>query len=124
MNCSYNTSECGYGAAGFHEDGETPCAPVNLSVWAQTGSYILIAIYEIFASITGRARPCSNVNHRLRYKGLEYAFSKAPKSMRTMVMAIFLFMAAFSSAVGEAFVFLYADPLLVWYASLPGTKRQ
>jgi len=51
-------------------------------------SYILIAISEVFASITG----------------LEYAFTKAPKNMRSLVMSIFLFMSAVSSALGEAFV--------------------
>ena len=34
--------------------------------------------------------------------------------MRSLVMAVFLFMTAFSSAIGEAFVSLSADPLLVW----------
>ena len=60
--------------------------------------YILIAISEILASITG----------------LEYAFTKAPKNMRSLVMAAFLFMSAISSAIGEAFVALSTDPLLVW----------
>ena len=50
--------------------------------------YILIAISEIFASITG----------------LEYAFTKAPKNMRSLVMSAFFFMSAISSALGEAFV--------------------
>ena len=50
--------------------------------------YILIAISEILASITG----------------LEYAFTKAPKNMRSLVMACFLFMTALSSAIGEIFV--------------------
>ena len=57
--------------------------------------YVLIAFSEIFASITG----------------LEYAFTKAPKNMRSLVMAVFLFMSAFSSALGEAFVSEY--PLLI-----------
>lgn len=34
--------------------------------------------------------------------------------MRSVVMSIFLFMSAISSALGEAFVALSADPLLVW----------
>jgi len=93
----YKQSECGYYAAG--ED----CAPVDISVWAQTGAYVLIALSEIFASITS----------------LEYAFSKAPKNMRSMVQAIALFTAAVSSALGEAFVSISADPLLVWnYGSM------
>ena len=70
----------------------------DLNVWIQTGSYVLIAFSEIFASITG----------------LEYAYTKAPKNMRSLVMAVFLFMTALSSAIGEAFVSLSADPLLVW----------
>ena len=50
--------------------------------------YILVAVSEILASITG----------------LEYAFTKAPKNMRSLVMACFLFMTALSSAIGEIFV--------------------
>lgn len=58
----------------------------------------MIAFSEIFASITG----------------LEYAFTKAPKNMRSLVMSIFLFQNAISSAISQAFVSLSADPLLVW----------
>lgn len=87
----YKRSDCGNEAA----ECETI---VNINVWAQTGSYILIAVSEIFASITG----------------LEYAFTKAPKNMRSLVMSCFLFMNAISSALGEAFVTLSEDPLLVW----------
>ena len=43
---------------------------VDLSVWVQTPSFVLVAVSEILASITG----------------LEYAFTKAPKSMRSLVM--------------------------------------
>jgi len=94
----YKQSECGKFASGMLADGVTPCAPVGINVWAQTGSYVLIAISEILASITG----------------LEYAFSKAPKNMRSLVMSVFLFQSAISAAIGEAFVSLSADPLLVW----------
>jgi proton-dependent oligopeptide transporter, POT family len=100
----YKKSECGRYAAGTLADGETPCAPVDINVWAQTGSYILIAISEILASITG----------------LEYAFSKAPKNMRSLVMSVFLFQSALSAAIGEAFVSLSADPLLVWNYGVMG----
>lgn len=99
----YKKSVCGHHAAGLLPaslggDGETTCPTVNINVWAQTGAYVLIAISEIFASITS----------------LEYAFSKAPKNMRSMVQAVALFMSAISAAIGEAFVSLSADPLLVW----------
>jgi len=87
----YKKSPCGHDAATCDDP-----APIN--VWAQTGSYILIAISEIFASITG----------------LEYAFSKAPKNMRSLVMSFFLFMSALSAAIGQAFNPLSEDPLLVW----------
>ena len=57
----YQRSACGTYAS--------DCENVEISVWAQTGSYVLIAMSEILASITS----------------LEYAHSKAPKNMRSMV---------------------------------------
>ncbi|KDQ16329.1 hypothetical protein BOTBODRAFT_54116 [Botryobasidium botryosum FD-172 SS1] len=87
----YKTNPCG-------EYAGTCETPSPLNVWIQTGSYVLIAFSEIFASITG----------------LEYAFTKAPKNMRSLVMSVFLFMTALANAIGEAFVALSADPLLVW----------
>lgn len=73
-------------------------SPPNLSVWIQTPAYVLIAFSEIAASITG----------------LEYAFTKAPKNMRSMVTSIFWFSQASSAAISQAFVGLARDPLLVW----------
>ncbi|KAI0266401.1 peptide transporter PTR2A [Gloeopeniophorella convolvens] len=70
----------------------------TLNVWIQSGSYVLIAFSEILASITG----------------LEYAFTKAPKNMKSLVMAIFLFTSALAAALGEAFNSLAIDPNLVW----------
>jgi POT family proton-dependent oligopeptide transporter len=69
-----------------------------ISVWVQVLIYVLGGISEIFASITS----------------LEYAFTKAPKNMRSLVQAVSLFMNAFSSAIGQAFVGLSKDPLLVY----------
>jgi proton-dependent oligopeptide transporter, POT family len=83
----YKTSPCGYEAATC-EDSEGNALVSPLNVWIQTGSYVLIAISEILASITG----------------LEYAFTKAPKNMRSLVMSVFLFTSAISYALGEAFV--------------------
>ncbi|GAA5924727.1 Ptr2p [Sporobolomyces koalae] len=68
----------------------------SLNVWIQTPTYVFIALSEIFASITS----------------LEYAFTKAPKNMRSMVMAVGLFTTAISAAIGEAFLPLSTDPLL------------
>ncbi|OJD32771.1 oligopeptide transporter [Diplodia corticola] len=93
----YKDSECGPYPS---NDG---CANVSINVWAQTGAYVLIALSEIFASITS----------------LEYGFSKAPKNMRSLVAAFALFMSAISAAIGEAFNPLSTDPLLVWnYGSM------
>ncbi|KAF8335597.1 hypothetical protein F5887DRAFT_609974 [Amanita rubescens] len=99
----YKTSPCGYQA------GECVAPQVSpLNVWIQSGSYILIAFSEIFASITG----------------LEYAFTKAPGNMKSLVMAIFLFMSAVSPAIGEAFVSLSTDPLLVWNYGVMGVLAE
>jgi len=98
----YKTNPCGDYASTCVDSEGNPLVS-SLNVWIQTGSYVLIAFSEIFASITG----------------LEYAFTKAPKNMRSLVMSIFLFMSALSAALGEAFVSLSSDPLLVWnYATV------
>lgn len=74
------------------------CPPASFTVWSQTGVYVLLAFSEIFASITS----------------LEYAFTKAPKNMRSLVQAVALFTSAVANAIGEALVPLSSDPLLVW----------
>ncbi|KAL9135668.1 MAG: hypothetical protein Q9175_003131 [Cornicularia normoerica] len=86
------------GPCGKYPSDTTCSGPAPINVWVQTIPYLLIAFSEIFASITG----------------LEYAFTKAPKNMRSVVTAVFLFMSAVSYAIGEAFVSVSADPLLVW----------
>lgn len=107
----YRTSPCGY-QANSCVDSESNALPSPLSVWIQSGSYLLIAFSEILASITG----------------LEYAFTKAPKNMRSLVMAFFFFMTALSSAICEAMnplandphlicMFNFRAPLMFWYSS-------
>ncbi|KAL5606569.1 uncharacterized protein BROUX77_003762 [Berkeleyomyces rouxiae] len=88
----YLKSPCGEYANG--ED----CDPAPINVWAQSLPYILIGIAEIFTSVTS----------------FEYAYSKAPENMRSLVMSVNLFMSAFAAAVGQAFTPLSGDPLLVW----------
>ncbi|KAK3359123.1 POT family-domain-containing protein [Lasiosphaeria hispida] len=95
----YQRSECGPNASGYLDTEKTiRCPEVQISVWAQSGSYILIAMSEILASITS----------------LEYAHSKAPASMRSIVQAVCLFTSAIASAIGFALVYLAEDPYLVW----------
>lgn len=88
----YKTSPCGK----YLTDPETCHSHIN--VWVQAGPYVLIAASEIFASVAS----------------LEYAFTKAPKSMRSFVQAFSLFNSSISAAIGEAFTGLAADPYLEW----------
>jgi POT family proton-dependent oligopeptide transporter len=69
-----------------------------ISVWIQVLTYVLGGISEILASVTS----------------LEYAYTKAPRNMRSLVQAVALFTNAISAAIGQALVGLSADPLLVW----------
>lgn len=74
------------------------CPPAPINVWAQSLPYIFIGLAEIFTNVTS----------------YEYAYSKAPENMKSLVMSVNLFMSAVSAALGQAFVPMSADPLLVW----------
>ncbi|CAI6273979.1 unnamed protein product [Periconia digitata] len=84
------------GSCGFYMNKCDDPAPI--SVWVQIAPYTLVGFSEIFTSITG----------------LEFAFTKAPKNMRSLVTSYWHFMSAFSAALGQAFVSVSEDPLLVW----------
>lgn len=75
--------------------------PNQVHVAVQTPAYFFFAVSEILASITG----------------LEYAFTKAPPSMKSFVMSIFLLQSAFGSALGVALAPIAKDPRLVWLYS-------
>jgi POT family proton-dependent oligopeptide transporter len=70
----------------------------NIHIATQTGAYMLIGISEIFASVTG----------------LEYAYTKAPPSMKSFVQSMFLLTNAFGSAISEALNPLLYDPAIMW----------
>ncbi|KAI9790409.1 MAG: peptide transporter ptr2 [Candelina submexicana] len=72
--------------------------PNSIHVAVQTPAYLFIGLSEIFASITG----------------LEYAYTKAPPSMKSFVMAIFLLTSAGGSALGIALSPTAKDPKLLW----------
>jgi POT family proton-dependent oligopeptide transporter len=93
----YKMSPCGT-SANTCEDADENALSADISVWVQMLPYGLIGFSEIMASITS----------------LEYAFTKAPKNLRSTVQAIALFMSAISSALSQALVSLADDPLLVW----------
>ena len=73
-------------------------SPNNVHVAVQTPAYALIALSEIFASVTG----------------LEYAYTKAPANMKSFIMSIFLLTNAFGAALGIALSSTAKDPKLVW----------
>lgn len=77
------------------EDGTLPN---DIHVAIQTPAYVFISLSEIFASITG----------------LEYAYTKAPSSMKSFIMSMFLLTNAFGSALGIALSSTAVDPKLLW----------
>lgn len=94
---TYNSTSCGKFLNGCEDAaGNKIRSPLN--VWIQSVPYVFIGFSEIFTSVTG----------------LEYAFTKAPKNMRSVVTSYWHFMSAFSNALGQALVALSEDPLLVW----------
>jgi POT family proton-dependent oligopeptide transporter len=86
-----------YKTSGYY-DTHDPAYSSPINVWTVSGIYILIAFSEILASVTT----------------LEYAFTKAPKNMRSLVQSVQCFTTAFSAALAQAFTPLTIDPLLVW----------
>ncbi|KAI9762450.1 MAG: peptide transporter ptr2 [Chaenotheca gracillima] len=79
--------------------------PNHVHVMLQAPVYIITGFAEIFFSITG----------------LEYAYTKAPPSMKSVVMSMFLLTNAFGSALGIALSPTAEDPkLTTTYASLGG----
>ncbi|KAK2750738.1 peptide transporter ptr2 [Myotisia sp. PD_48] len=78
--------------------GASKKTPNKVHVAMQTPAYLFIGLSEIFASISG----------------LEYAFTKAPPSMKSFVMSMFLLTSAFGAALGIAISPTAKNPKLVW----------
>ncbi|KAI3393371.1 hypothetical protein diail_4409 [Diaporthe ilicicola] len=92
----YATSPCGYFAS--------TCDEVSpLSIWLQIPNVALGAMSEIFVNVTS----------------YELAYARAPEHMRAIVVALFLFMTALSSALGQILIPAIADPTLVWAWAAP-----
>lgn len=85
------------GACSADADGNEGMIPQKIHVALQTPAYVLVGLSEIFASITG----------------LEYAFTKAPASMKSLVTSMFLLTNAFGSALGIALSPTSEHPKLV-----------
>lgn len=93
----YKMSACGNNINALSAAGRKDCS-APFSVWVQALPYGLVGLSEVMASITK----------------LEYAYTKAPKNMRSTVQAFALLTNAISSALGQALTALSEDPLLVW----------
>lgn len=98
MICATVTQHYIYTLSPCHEQASHCDEPAPISVWVQTVSYVLIALSEIFTSITG----------------YEYAYMKAPKNMKSLVQSMYLFSNAISAAVQQGLTGLSTDPLLEW----------
>lgn len=99
----YEMNPCGKNANSCVDPVTGHTIPATINIGAQTGAFVLVAISEIFASVTS----------------LEYAYTKAPKNMRSLVQAVALFTTAISAALGWALLPLSEDPLLVWNYTVP-----
>ena len=79
--------------------------PNNINVWVQIPVYFILAVGEIFGFVTAS----------------EYAYSKAPQNMKTIVQALVQLTACAGSALGMALSPVAKDPdVLVMYACLAG----
>jgi POT family proton-dependent oligopeptide transporter len=77
-------------------DGTAMGNKVHIAI--QTPAYVFIGISEIFASVSG----------------LEYAYTKAPPSMKSFVQSMYLLTNAFGSALAEALTPAAFDPAILW----------
>ncbi|KAI5816435.1 oligopeptide transporter [Pyronema omphalodes] len=96
----YDLSPCGNHPNECSSDQYAP-----ISAFWQSGPFVLVAFAEILSVTTG----------------MEYCFNKAPRNMRSLAYSVFLMMTALSSIIGEAFIPLSDDPLLIHnYAVIAG----
>jgi dipeptide/tripeptide permease len=92
----YTLSPCGQHAS--------TCADVApISIWWQVPNIVLGALSECFCNVTA----------------YELAYARSPPSMKGLVVAIFLFMSALSSAIGEILIPATKDPWLLWIWGAP-----
>ncbi|KAK7534140.1 POT family-domain-containing protein [Phyllosticta citribraziliensis] len=90
----YETNPCGYQATSCVSDGKV--SPIR--IWWQVPVYSLGALSECFCNVTA----------------YELAYARSPKSMRALVVSLFLFTTALSSALGEILSPVIKDPYLIW----------
>ncbi|KAH0524504.1 hypothetical protein TsFJ059_007006 [Trichoderma semiorbis] len=87
----YETSPCGYQASTCDD-----VSPIN--IWWQIPNVALGAISELFCNVTA----------------YEMAYARSPPHLKSVVMSLFLFTTALSSALGEILIPAIVDPHLIW----------
>lgn len=90
----YVLSPCGY----YATDCQIGSGVADISIWTQIPLYVLAAASECFANVTA----------------YEVAYARSPPNMKGLVMALFLFTTAISSAVAETCTAALVDPHLIW----------
>ena len=86
----YEGSPCGYSASTC--DGVAP-----ISIWWQLPNVIFGAVSELFCNVTA----------------YEMAYTRSPPHLKAVVMSLFLFTTALSSALGEILIPAIVDPHLI-----------
>lgn len=100
----YNTGPC-YDAPLACPASDGGRLPNDVNVWIQLPVYIMVAIAEIFGLVTAS----------------EYAYSKAPKDMRTIVQAMVQLSACLGALMGMAISPASRDPyLVILYGTVAG----
>jgi len=94
----YDTSPCSNHQPSACTDADENPLASHINVWVVSGPYILVGVAEIFASITS----------------LEYAFTKAPKRMKSVVMAFSQLQTALASALNFALVSVNVEDKFEW----------
>lgn len=98
----YKTSPCGNQASTCVDaDGNAAVAPISL--WVYAVPTVVTALAECFMNITA----------------FGLAYSRSPKNMKGLVMALNLFTTAISSAISLATADAIKDPNLVWAFAVP-----
>lgn len=93
------------GCAASVVDGTSQGNHVHIAI--QTPAYFFIGMSEIFASVSG----------------LEYAYTKAPPSMKSFVQSMYLLTNAFGAALAEALTPAAYDPAILWmFVGLAGAS--
>ncbi|KAJ2002669.1 hypothetical protein H4R26_003495 [Coemansia thaxteri] len=82
----------------FTGPGIQESASNDISVWYQIVPYALVAISEIFASVTG----------------LEFAFSQAPTELKSVLTAVFLFTNCGGALIGMVLAIWGGDPQVLY----------